>query len=194
MLDYLLKAFRSQDFNRRLEIINKCYPNLKQELHIRNALLEILNTDVLPESQKAFAEHPRDKGSRVDLSIVERDKKEEPYLIEFKFQYTNDFKMFLDYERFIHRDFGRTVHGKQTDAFILIVSYWNKDDKHKFDEEWGIKSELSRFLSLNEAWRTNIAGLFSKFTEANLTELTFNVKEPYETYYEFFIINRVSKV
>lgn len=190
MLDHLLKAFRSQDFNRRLGIINKCYPNLKQELHIRNALLEILNTDLLPESQKAFAEHPRDKGSRVDLSIVERGKEEEPYLIEFKFQYTNDFKMFLDYERFITKDFGRIVLGKQTDAFILIISYWNKVDKHEFDTKWGLKSELSRFLSLDEVWRTNVTSLFSKFTEANLTELTVKVSEPYETYYEFFIMTR----
>lgn len=135
MREKIVDVISSEAFILRLNEINTNYPNLKQEGLIRNSILELLNRNFnrLNEHRKAFAEHPRDKHCRVDLSIVDKLGWSLPYLVEFKFQYTGDFKQFLDFRRFVDNDFERTVCGKQTDLFILIVADWNVSEKHDFD-------------------------------------------------------------
>jgi len=192
MKEKLLEILNSGAFKKKLNDININYPNLKQENVIRNSILELLNSNFQKSnpSLKTFAEHPRDKSSRVDLSIINEHELLNPFLIEFKFQYTNDFKQFLDYERFVERDFQRIVCNKQSDLFILIISHWDKTDKHAFDKKWGLTSNLSRFLSLEETWKKNIGNLLCKFENTELQELKIEVPQPYKTTYDFFIISR----
>jgi len=188
----ILNVIRSEAFAYRLNKINKNYPNLKQENHIRNCILELLNDDFLDSFHRAFAEHPREKSQRVDLSIVSLTDIERPFAIELKFQYTNDFKQFLNYESIIEKDFQRVLCNNECNMFILIISHWDKDDKKPYDKQWGIRPEhtLSRFLSLNENWKVNIENMFAKYEGGTLIESSLTVNEPYPTHYHFYIITR----
>jgi hypothetical protein len=192
MKKIILETLNSPLFKDRLISINENYPNLKQENVIKNSVLELLNDQFKSNnpSLKAFAEHPRAKNSRVDLSIINYNSLTTPYLVEFKFQYTNDFKQFLNYKSFIDNDFQRAVCDKQSDLFILIVSHWTKSEKHEFDHKWGLTSNLSRFLSHKEEWKDNLNKLFCEYPNVKLDELSITVAEPYETNYNFFIISR----
>jgi len=192
MKEIILEILNSPLFKSRLISINENYPNLKQENVIRNAVLELLNDQFKSDksSLKAFAEHPRTKNSRVDLSVINKHDLTTPYLVEFKFQYTNDFKQFLNYKFFIDNDFQRAVCAKQSDLFILIVSHWRKPEKHEFDSIYGLTSNLSRFLSLNENWKGNLNKLFCEYQNVKLDELSITVDEPYSTNYDFFVISR----
>ena len=124
------------------------------------------------------------------MSIVNKNNLLDPFLVEFKFQYTNDFKQFRNYKIFIERDFQRFICNKQSDIFILIICSWKKLGKFTYDNEWGITSNLSRFLSANEQWRNNIKNLFCEYQETVIDELNIEVAEPYMTNYNFFIISR----
>ncbi|MVN23164.1 PD-(D/E)XK nuclease family protein [Mucilaginibacter arboris] len=192
MREIVLKVVESDEFAHRLNYINRNYSNLKQENLIRNAVLELLNEKFLDNSNKAFAEHPREKGSKIDLSIVNDAEKDRPYSIEFKFQYTNDYKQFADYNHFIEKDFQRSIYKKQCDMFILIISSWDKDNKKDYDGKWGIKEEhsLSRFLSSNENWKTNVGNLFSNYSNVTLDIKEITVEEPYSTNYNLYIMSR----
>src|SRR5690606_27920849 len=113
---------------------------LKQENFIRNIVLEELNSFFLKNSYnlKAFAEHPRINGSRVDLSIIDRQDKENPFKIEFKFQFTKDSNHLKDYHRVIKKDF----EDRKSDLFILAIANWDIQSKKDFDKEWEIKTNL----------------------------------------------------
>ena len=89
MVDRILQVIKSEIFRNRLASVNANYSNLKQENSIRNLILEIFNEDssLNQFTHRAFAEHPRYKGSRVDLSIVEKLNPSDPFLVELKYQY-----------------------------------------------------------------------------------------------------------
>jgi hypothetical protein len=187
----ILKVLKSTTFKFCLNSINRNYSNLKQENQIRNALLEILNGDeYLENSHKAFAEHPREKGNRVDLSIIDENEFGNAYTVEFKFQFAKDYDQFLGFKSCIVRDFERVIRKKQADLFILIVCEWNKAEKREFDRKWGIDSDLSRYLCDGEEWKNNIKNLFSEYINCNTDEFAIEVDEPYKTKYSFFIISR----
>lgn len=190
----IFTAINSEEFKTRLTRINDNYSNLKQENHIRNLILEILNSTYLEEGCRAFAEHPRELSRRVDLSIVQENNDRPPYTIELKFQYTNDYKQFLDYDRFIENDFERTFNSQKCDMFILIISHWDKKHKQAFEDRWGIhpKYTLSKYLSPNENWKVNVATLFNKYKnqDVSLTEVSITVDKPYTTHYHFYVMTR----
>ncbi|WP_264564412.1 hypothetical protein [Flavobacterium sp. N3904] len=77
---------------------------MKQELFIRNAILEIFNSD-RELGLKAFAEHPRVNLTRIDMSIVNNRIKEQPFKIELKYQFTKDSKYISDYGKTFEKDF-----------------------------------------------------------------------------------------
>ena len=198
------KILQSNEFKIHLEKINTLYSNLKQEFHIRNFILEVLNTKYLGLSDYinylAFAEHPRgEKGRRVDLSIVKKNEKNiKPFLIEFKFQYPKDFILF-DYQHTIERDFGSIkIEGQKTNLFILIVSSWKKEDKKAFDNIWNIDSNLSRYqLSQkqnDELWKTRLKEAFSFFSKSgNLKNIILHqIKKPYPVEYYIYFLTRES--
>ncbi len=192
MLQTILTTLESELFASRLNMINKNYPNLKQERHIRDSMLELLNEESLDNSYKAFAEHPRDVNRRVDLSIVKANSNEHPYSVELKFQYTNDYKQFLNYDRFVRNDFERSFNNKDCDMFILIVSHWEKKDKLDFDQKWGMSPNhsLSRYLSLNDNWKKNVQNLFSGYKDVTRNDFTLTVNDPYTTHYHFHVMSR----
>jgi predicted amidophosphoribosyltransferase len=192
MKDQLLNIFNSPEFKNRLTSININYPNLKQENVIRNTILEILNLEFESSNPqlRAFAEHPRENNSRVDLSIVNKRDLLNPILIELKFQYTNDYNQFTEFKHIVERDFQRLVYKKQTDIFILIISWWDKENKMKFDKEWGLTTNLSRYLSMDENWINNINKLLSEYSNTEVNEVKIQLLKPYLTNYQIQILTR----
>jgi len=193
MVDRILQVIKSEIFRNRLASVNANYSNLKQENSIRNLILEIFNEDssLNQFTHRAFAEHPRYKGSRVDLSIVEKLNPSDPFLVELKYQYSGDYNGMSQYEQVIQNDFQRTIFNKQTDMFILIIADWKRADKEEYDGTWGISSNLSRFLNDqdNSLWHKNIMNLLGKFNET-IDCFDVVVTVPYVTNYRFYALTR----
>jgi hypothetical protein len=194
------EIINDKELKTKLEYINDNYSNLKQENLIRNVILENLNEyfklNNLP-NLKAFAEHPRENRNRVDLSIVDNEIKNEkgkpqPLLkIEFKYQFSKDCDELMDYKGIINKDF----NGKRkSDMFILIVCHWDKKEKKVFDDKWGITTKLSRYISGNMDWSTNITNTFNEVcqkSDAQIEEIPkIEVNKPFPVEYYFYILKR----
>lgn len=185
----------SKAFKEKLEFICLNYSNIKQESHIRNAILELFNNKNL-ENQRAFAEHPRENGRRVDLSIVnlENSGKEDKFTIEFKYNFPKDANAFRSYERIIKDDFERIIDGIRTSMFIQIVAQWEKDSKKAlYDKKWKIKSNLERFVDNNNCWLNNIRYWFNCYKNKEYAfayEIEPIFTETLDTKYYFFILSR----
>lgn len=122
------EIIKSKKFRNKLNSLNDNYSNQKQELLIRNIILEELNEHFHSNNYsnlKAFAEHPRVDKARVDLSVVNTENLDNPILIELKYQFTNDFKQLTNYKDVVYADF----ENRKSDLFILIISNWEKKDK-----------------------------------------------------------------
>lgn len=185
----------SEEFRKKLETIGANYTNLKQENVIRNYILERLNEYFFENGdseKKAFAEHPRHNGSRVDLSIIDRKKRDQHYKIEFKYQFSGDNKNMTDYARIIEKDFEL----RKSDLFILIIAHWKKADKKEFDDKWDISSNLSRFISNDEEWTANITQAFKTFEKTEHSKLIefekIQIEKPFNMEYYFYVLKRIS--
>ena len=90
MFKKLLEIIRSDEFRVQLAELNDNFFNLKQELHIRDLLVEFFNQKC-KEDERAIAEYRKDpnKNIRIDLALVKRSPKEE-ILIEFKYHFPED--------------------------------------------------------------------------------------------------------
>ena len=188
---HLLSIIESHLLQNRLELINRNYPNQKQEFHIRNAILEIFNECNAPVNphMKAVAES-RINGKKIDLCITNRHKPENPFKIEFKFQFSRDFNSFKKYRSIIESDYEH----RQSDAFILIVAHWDKKLKAEFDNKWNITPNLNQYichLDPEEAnWYKNIKQHLESFQPSKLKVRKWQVKEPYPVYYSFYLLIR----
>lgn len=186
--DIICQIINSNNFKNKLAKVSDNFSNLKQENHIRNIILEELNQILDNNKVRAFAEHPRINGARVDLSIIKQSDIQKPFKIEFKYQFTKDDKQMENYHRIINKDFKI----RQSDLFILTIANWNIDKKKAFDKKWGITSNLSRYISKQENWKDNILESFKKFEKTELIEfekMSFN--QPYDIEYNFYILKRI---
>ncbi len=194
MINHIVNIVESNCFKKRLEIININYSNVKQENLIRNVFLELLNKQFEEETLnlKAFIEHPRNKLAKVDLSIIDESPLKKPYLIEFKFQYTNDFQSFLNYKVWIEKDFQREINDSKTDLFILIIACWDKERKKAFDDKWRITSNLNRYLCSENIWKENVLIHFKDYIDTELIDHAIYIDQPFQTTYNFFILSRTN--
>lgn len=196
----LYKLVKSSEFQTLLENINFNFSNLKQELLIRNAILENINQQTNFVEYRAFAEHPRGiKGSRIDLSIVESMKSINPFLVEFKYQYPFDIIKF-DYARTIERDFVKQkTKEKKTDLFILFMVMWDSIEKQQFDSNWNIDSNLSRYQKLRQDkngrdWESILKENFHSIKEgALLPTIIHTINKPYLVEYKIFFFERLNR-
>lgn len=189
----ILEILSSENFKNKLSLINNSYSNLKQEGLIRNSILEELNSYFLSKSKniRAFAEHPRENNTRVDLSIVNLENIKNPFKVEFKFQFSKDNKNLKNYWKVIQKDY----EIRNSNLFILIVAHWNKQEKKEFDKKWGISSNLSRYLSSNDDWKTNIIESFNLFKGTEFVEFEkIEIEKPYKTDYHIYILSRKQKL
>lgn len=189
--DHLLSIIESPLLQERLEVICRNYPNQKQELHIRNSILEIFNECNSPVNShmKAVAES-RINGKKVDLCIVNRNELDNPFKIEFKFQFSKDFNRFKKFNSIIQNDF----ETRESDAFVLIVAHWNKELKAQFDSEWKITPNLNQYICpLNQEqseWQKNIRELLKMFQPSHLDIVEKKIQDPYPVKYTFYLLLR----
>ncbi|WP_026837366.1 hypothetical protein [Gillisia sp. JM1] len=190
----------SENFELKLERINRNYPNLKQEIQIRNCLLELINADYFAGAfqHRAFAElkHIEYPNKRVDLTFINQDDIEERYTVELKFQYSNDFSKFNKYDHIIKSDF----EIRNSDLFILIVAHWDKEDKKKFEDRWfdekhDLAPDLNRYISKTECWKKNIPNLlgsYDKCKSENFISLDIGEEDEFNhrVNYNFYFLRR----
>ncbi|WP_294961201.1 hypothetical protein [uncultured Flavobacterium sp.] len=181
------KLINSTSFNNKLVQINSNYPNLKQELFIRNCILEEFNNNYLCNEfgLRSFAEHPR-KNGRTDLCFV--DINGSIIKVELKFQFTKDANDLKSYTNVIKKDF----ETKESDYFILIICDFDIEMKNKFDRKWNLSTSLTKHVSQSNEWENNILCCFDSFS-ANSTLREFNrivIDKPYPTFYNFYLLKK----
>jgi hypothetical protein len=185
--NYFEEIVQSDEFKIKIDEISKNYANLKQELHIRNVLLEMFN-EKFDDNIKAIAEY-RNNGNRVDLAVVDKNCSKNRFFIELKYQFTNDDKQFSNYKRIIDSDY----KSRKSDMFIVIISDWLKMDGDKFAEQWGISQKLSKYISKSDVWKNNIESTLDSFDNSFWSSYMFSVKQPYEMKYHFYVLKRKTK-
>lgn len=192
--DHIRDIIESDLLMERLEIIARNYPNLKQELHIRNAILEIFNECNAPFNPniKAVAEH-RINGNRVDLCFINNENLKEPFKMELKFQFSRDFNRFEHYRSIIERD----LEKRESDAFLLIVANWEKGTKAAYDRKWELTPNLNKYIcsdtSENPLWRTTLEKQLNSFDRTTVELITIKVDEPYPVNYSFYLLLKHSE-
>ncbi|RKS53802.1 hypothetical protein BC962_2059 [Gillisia mitskevichiae] len=196
----IIEKLNSNEFESRLKNITRNYPNLKQEIQIRNCLLEMINAEYFTGefNYRAFAElkHINFPRKRVDLTFINQESNEERYTVELKFQYSNDFLRFHKYKHIIQNDFEL----RNSELFILIVAHWSKEEKKKFDEKWfdekfELAPNLNRYISNEKCWKENIPNLLGTFNESNCEDfisLEIEVEDEFnpKMNYDFYFLRR----
>ena len=202
MFKKLLEIIRSDEFRVQLAELNDNFFNLKQELHIRDLLLVLFNKYHSQEGFRAIAEYPRRKKpetleagrishTRVDLSLVDRENKENPIKIELKYHFPKDKGGFLNYEESIQKHF----IGRKSDGFILIVCDSDIKGRKNFENTWLKEETMFSKLSLdNLKWKDNLKNKFEdKDLEAKSHFYEIKVDKPFETTYHFFTLEGKNK-
>lgn len=192
--DHLRDIIESPLLHERLKVIARNYPNLKQELHIRNAILEIFNECNAPVNphMKAVAEH-RVNGNRVDLCILNKNELQEPFKVELKFQFSADFNRFEKYRPIIESD----LEKRESDAFILIVANWKKQAKADFDQKWKLTPSLNKYIcnddSKDPLWKTNLERHLNSFDRTTVELFELETEDPYPVTYSFYLLLKHSE-
>lgn len=200
MFKKLLEIIRSDEFRVQLAELNDNFFNLKQELHIRDLLLVLFNKYHSQEGFRAIAEYPRKpetledgriSHTRVDLSLVDREEKGNPFKIELKYHFPKDKGGFLNYEESIQKHFTK----RGSDGFILIVCDSDTNGRKNFENTWlKEKTMFSKLSSDDLKWKDNLKKKFEdKDLEAKSYFHEIKVDKPFETTYHFFILEGKNK-
>ncbi len=184
---------KSEEFRKKLESISDNFFNLKQEIPIRNYLVERYNEIYI--NSKAFAEYPREKNKRVDISLISNNKDITPFLLEIKFNYPKDSKFFSEFRYTLNDDFceNRIESLKlSTSMFMLIVANWDKEEMNGINKRFNINHNLNNYISEKEPWKYNIEKLFLEESKKGhyYSNLTLRINKPIEIFYSFFILVR----
>ena len=197
MFKKLLEIIHSNEFRVQLAELNDNFFNLKQELHIRDLLLVLFNKYHSQEGFRAIAEYPRKpetledgriSHTRVDLSLVDREEKENPFKIELKYHFPKDKGGFSKYEESIQKHFTK----RESDGFILIVCDSDTKGRENFESIWlNDKTIFSDLSSEDLKWKNNLK---EKFEDKDLKAESYfheiKVDKPFKTTYHFFILER----
>ena len=187
MFNKLLEIIRSDEFRVQLAELNDNFFNLKQEIQIRNLLVELFNQKHKQENERAIAEYRvPNKDIRIDLALVSKNNQENAFKIELKYHFPKDKGGFSKYEESIQKHF----IGRESDGFILIVCDSDINGRKNFENTWLKEETMFSNLSSNDLkWKNNLK---EKFQDENLkAESNFyeiKVDKPFETTYHFFIL------
>ena len=200
MFKKLLEIIRSDEFRVQLAELNDNFFNLKQELHIRDLLLVLFNKYHNQEGIRAIAEYPRRKKpetledgrisyTRVDLSLVDKEEKENPFKIELKYHFPKDKGGFSEYQESIQKHF----FDRGSNGFILIVCDSDKDLREKFEEKWNIDTIFPKLSKEDNIWKENLEEKFKNTADSQAYFFEITVEKPFETTYHFFILEERKK-
>ena len=192
MFDKLLEIIRSDEFRVQLAELNDNFFNLKQELHIRDLLVEFFNQKCKAE-ERAIAEYrvsnkkAPNKNIRIDLALVNKSSKEK-ILIEFKYHFPEDSQI---KEESLRNYFEKRI---ECDYLISIICNGNEEIRKAYEEDWGIKTMFAERYSEETQWKELLEKQFSSLESEKKSlkpiEVTIKVDKPFETTYHFFILER----
>ena len=187
MFKKLLEIIHSNGFRVQLAELNDNFFNLKQEIQIRNLLVELFNQKHKQENERAIAEYRvPNKDIRIDLALVSKNNQENAFKIELKYHFPKDKGGFSKYEESIQKHF----IDRESDGFILIVCDSDTKGRENFEKTWLKEKTMFSKLSLNDLkWKNNLK---EKFEDKDLKAESYfheiKVDKPFETTYHFFIL------
>jgi len=189
MFDSLIKIIKSKRFKRKLAKLNDNFFNLKQEIQIRNLLVELFNKKFKKEGERAIAEYrvPNKKASnkniRIDLALVNTNKKA---LIELKYLFPNDPQ--------IEKESLKNYFSEREECnyLIAIICNGNKHIREAYEHYWGIETIFSGRYSEDSQWKELLEKQFKSLESKSkyLEPIEITVEKPFETTYHFFILER----
>ena len=193
MFDKLLEIIRSDEFRVQLAELNDNFFNLKQEIQIRNLLVELFNQKYKQENERAIAEYRvrnkkvSNKNIRIDLALVNKSSKEK-ILIEIKYHFPEDSQI---KEESLRNYFEKRI---ECDYLISIICNGNEEIRKAYEEDWGIKTMFAERYSEETQWKELLEKQFSSLESEKKSlkpiEVTIKVDKPFETTYHFFILER----
>lgn len=192
------QIINSQSFQCKLESISDNFFNLKQELIIRNYLVETFNNQSF--TYRAFAEYPRENSKRCDFSIIApKVLNEQPFLIELKYSYPKDANYFKYYTSTLKRDFSTRRFSSlelDTSMFVLIVPVWNKNEMQQVSNKLNVKHNLNRYMNDQNVWKENAQLMFDNEVKKSHIYSTINhtVNKPIKIEYNFFILTHKESI
>ena len=191
MFKQLLSIIESDEFRVQLTELNDNFFNLKQELQIRNLLVELFNKKHKEKGERAIAEYrvPNKKASnkniRIDLALVNSNKKA---LIELKYLFPNDPQ--------IEKESLKNYFSEREECnyLIAIICNGNKHIREAYEHYWGIETIFSGRYSEDSQWKELLEKQFESLKSENKSlkpiEFIITVEKPFETTYHFFILER----
>ena len=192
MFNQLLSIIKSKRFKRKLAKLNDNFFNLKQEIQIRNLLVELFNKDFKGE-ERAIAEYRvPNKDIRIDLALVNKNNKKNPFKIELKYHFPKDKGGFSEYQESIQKHF----IDRESNGFILIVCNSKIEERESFEKMWLSKETIFSELSLDKndyKWKENLKSKFEETSNAQAHFFEITVEKPFETTYHFFILEERKK-
>lgn len=186
MFEKLLEIIHSNEFRVQLAELNDNFFNLKQEIQIRNLLVELFNQKHKQENERAIAEHRKDpnKNIRIDLALVSKNNQENAFKIELKYHFPKDKGGFSKYEESIQKHF----KNRGSNGFILIVCDSDKDLRKKFEEKWDIETIFPKLSKEDNIWKENLEEKFKNTADSQAYFFEITVDKPFKTTYHFFIL------
>jgi len=185
MFKKLLEIIHSNEFRVRLAELNDNFFNLKQEIHIRDLLVELFNQKCKAE-ERAIAEYREDseKNICIDLALVNKSSKEE-ILIEFKYHFPKDPE--IEKKQSLKRYFEER---EECHYLISIVCNGNKEKREQFEKEWLNKETIfaDRYTESTQ-WKDKLEGELKPLGRS-FESMEIKVDKPFETTYHFFILER----
>ena len=184
MFDSLIKIIKSKRFKRKLAKLNDNFFNLKQEIQIRNLLVELFNRDFKGE-ERAIAEYrvPNkkipNKNIRIDLALK---NKNEEILIELKYHFANDPQI---REESLRNYFEKRI---ECNYLISIICNGKEKTRNAYEADWGIKTMFGSRYSEDSQWKEVLEKQFKSLESKYLEPIT--IEKPFETTYHFFILKR----
>ena len=188
MFKKLLEIIRSDEFRVQLAELNDNFFNLKQEIQIRNLLVELFNQKYKQENERAIAEYRvPNKDIRIDLALVSKNNQENAFKIELKYHFPKDKGGFSEYQESIQKHF----IGRESDGFILIVCDSNVYGRKIFESAWLNDETIFSNLSSNDLkWKKNLKEKFENTADSQAYFFEITVDKPFKTTYHFFILER----
>ena len=185
MFEKLLEIIHSNEFRVQLAELNDNFFNLKQEIQIRNLLVELFNQKHKQENERAIAEYRvPNKDIRIDLALVSKNNQENAFKIELKYHFPKDKGGFSKYEESIQKHF----KNRGSNGFILIVCDSDKDLRKKFEEKWDIETIFPKLSKEDNIWKENLEEKFKNTADSQAYFSEITVEKPFKTTYHFFIL------
>ncbi|MBP7735459.1 MAG: hypothetical protein KA369_05745 [Spirochaetes bacterium] len=178
------------DFTNGIKEINRLFFNLKQERHIRDLLVSLLDKELSNNNYLVISEYPRGKyGQAVDLSIITKNN-DDNFLIEIKYQYPGDFKNKMNIEK-IKNDIVKRKNAKynKIKLFILIIQDW-QDEKKQFEKyivPWKLNINIDKYQKIN-SYDDKIETKIKNYGKSSdPVKVEFLVDKPWKTKYTFLL-------